>query len=106
MIGKKNVAFMLIRKSINDKNMIHASFEIRAFSTNHHDCTHSCAPKMGTQSLSTGRKFQVLSWKLFKLKCRHYIETILDILIPSLLFIGEILKFEMFKKQFYIILIF
>lgn len=33
------------------------------------------------------RKFQVLTWKTCIIKLRHYVETTLDIVIPSLLFI-------------------
>lgn len=42
---------------------------------------------MATKSVSNLRKFQVLTWKAFITKIRHYVETALDIIIPSLLFI-------------------
>ena len=39
--------------------------------------------------------FQVLSWKTLIVKLRHYVETILDILVPSFLFvILVVLRFE------------
>jgi hypothetical protein len=37
--------------------------------------------------VTNGRKFRVLAWKTLIVKARHYIETGLDLIIPSLLFI-------------------
>ena len=37
--------------------------------------------------VSNARKFLVLTWKTLLVKARHYIETVLDLIVPSLLFI-------------------
>ena len=52
---------------------------------------------MASLGISYARKFKVLTWKTLITKYRHYIETILDILVPSLLFIVLVVlrfKFE------------
>ena len=42
---------------------------------------------MAARGVSNVRKFQVLTWKTLKVKMRHYIETTLDLIVPTLLFI-------------------
>ena len=52
---------------------------------------------MTSFGVSNARKFKVLSWKTLIVKARHYVETVLDILVPSLLFIVLVVlrfKFE------------
>ena len=51
---------------------------------------------MAAFGVSNFRKFKVLTWKTAKIKARHYVETILDLFVPTLLFIVVVvLRYEL-----------
>ena len=51
---------------------------------------------MAAFGVSNLRKFKVLTWKTLKIKARHFIETTLDLLVPTLLFIiVVVLRYEL-----------
>ena len=51
---------------------------------------------MAAFGVSNLRKFKVLTWKTAKIKARHYVETILDLFVPTLLFIVVVvLRYEL-----------
>jgi hypothetical protein len=41
---------------------------------------------MARFGVTNGRKIYILSWKTLKVKARHYVETLLDIIVPVVLF--------------------
>ena len=58
--------------------------------------TASHSVTMAAFGVSNLRKFKVLTWKTLKIKARHYVETTLNLVVPTLLFIVVVvLRYEL-----------